>query len=145
MDTAARTAILLGEELHMLHYIFEFLPLGALGQAARACAHWRAEYRSIVPRDVTHHNDNIICISAAYDGVPISTMEYLHARGCPWSGRTMKAAAHGGHLELAKYLHAHGCPWDSSAAIEAAVTGRHEMLDWLRTNGCPTGGILRRT
>ena len=122
MDADARTAILLGAELDMLHSILEFLPLGALGQAARACAHWRAEYRAVALRDTTHRV-LIVCIRAAYIGSPVSTLEYLHARGCPWRSMTLDVAAAAGRLSLVQYLVEHGCPQGPDVMGAAASGG----------------------
>ena len=122
MDATAQTAILLGDELDMLHSIFEFLPLGALGQAARACAHWRVECWAVTPRDATHHDEGV-CIRAAYIGSPASTLDYLHSRGCPWCPMTLDVAAAAGRLSLVQYLVEHGCPQGPDVICAAASGG----------------------
>ena len=129
----ARYTVLLGNELDMLHLTFEHLPLGILGQAARACAHWRTEYWYVAPRDTTHRDDTGICTRAASLGAPVGTMEYLCAHWCPWGTDTVETAAAGGHLALVQYLlEVAGCPCQPVEMLTAAVAGGHlEVVRYL--------------
>ena len=130
-DDDTRAAILLGNDLAMLRSIFEFLPLGALGQAARVCTHWRAESRPIVPRDTAHRLDTNIFTTAAQRGSPISTMDYLRAHGCPWVAGAADAAAGAGHLALVQYLREHGCPQGPSVLAAAASSGHLKVVRYI--------------
>ena len=163
---SAMSAILVGPETDMLLWIFEHLPLDVLGQAARTCARWRAEYRHVTPRDSSHRlvitpktctrcpprfidygcTHDGPCSRAAGLGSPLATFEYLRAHGCPWDSRTVTAAAAGGHLEVVQYLLAHRCPRGYNAygsgfldAHKAAAAGGH--TDVIRAihehEGCP--------
>jgi hypothetical protein len=74
----------------------------------------------------------------AAQGGHLAVLQWLHANGCPWDGRTCEYAAEGGHLAVLQWLRANGCPWSSRAVcFVAAVNGQEAVLDWARANGCP--------
>ena len=128
--------ILFGPEADMRLSVFEHLPLHSLGQAARACSLWRAEYRGVVPRDSAHMCDPSICTSAVRHCAPLGMLEYLRARGCPWGDDTLRVAAAGGRSEMIRHLRAHGCPWGVAAFEAAAACGHLEAAVCLRELGC---------
>lgn len=71
----------------------------------------------------------------------LSTLEWLHSNGCPWTADTFTKAAQQGDLEVLKWLLKKGCPWNSDTRLAAEKTaqekGNREVIDWLDEMGCP--------
>eukprot|EP00307_Rebecca_sp_RCC1486_P012101 CAMPEP_0119430210 /NCGR_PEP_ID=MMETSP1335-20130426/43662_1 /TAXON_ID=259385 /ORGANISM="Chrysoculter rhomboideus, Strain RCC1486" /LENGTH=373 /DNA_ID=CAMNT_0007455963 /DNA_START=25 /DNA_END=1143 /DNA_ORIENTATION=+ len=59
------------------------------------------------------------------------TLEWLHAHGCPFDGRTTNAAAASGHVHVLEWARARGVPVRRSAIVCAARGGHLSAIQWL--------------
>ena len=89
-------------------------------------------------------NERTMREAAAYG--QLGSVQWLHAHECPWSIRTLSAAAAGGHLRVVMGMRPRDppCPWSVHTMIRACSEGRLEVVKWLRNkeyhgegNVCP--------
>jgi len=67
---------------------------------------------------------------------PLAKLQWLRARGVPWSSGTMSAAVKYGNVKLMSWVLANGGEMSANSMAMGAYHGQLEAMKWLHAHGC---------
>jgi hypothetical protein len=68
---------------------------------------------------------------------PLAKVQWLRARGVPWSSGTLAAAAKYGNIGLLRWAYDNGCQMSPNVMTVATWEGQIAAMQWLHKHGCP--------
>jgi hypothetical protein len=143
----------LGNQMHILEWIFELLEWDELQQQAAKDRENNFGKESMLVAKASRHGNlsmvkflidkgfeymHAVVTQAAAASGNLGVLIYLRSLDCPWSETIYLAAAAEGHLEILKWAESHGCPWDNSDLFPAAAkSSNRDVYQWLLDRQCP--------